>query len=262
MANDIKPKSFIGNFRPRPYIFQMSSYQRAQQPPSTWLFVAMAITVGLWQLPFGLYILYPFTILSTWFHEMGHGLTAMLLGGEFITLVLLPNGSGYALTTDTQLGDIGRALVSAGGPLGPAFAGAAFIYASKSAKATRLGLIALAIIMWVSSLIWLRSLTGLIIIPAIGVALVVIANTGPQWFRAFTVQFLGLQAFISMFLQWDYLFTHYAYLGNERIVSDTGQMAEALGPPHWFWAGVIVAIAGAILLSALKAAYGNEKRRY
>ncbi|PKL76350.1 MAG: peptidase M50, partial [Candidatus Melainabacteria bacterium HGW-Melainabacteria-1] len=42
-----------------------------------WLIVAAMITVMLWQMPFGGLALYPFTILATWFHEMGHGLSAM-----------------------------------------------------------------------------------------------------------------------------------------------------------------------------------------
>ena len=37
-------------------------------------------TVALWQVPYGDTLLYPFTLLATWFHEMGHGLASMLLG--------------------------------------------------------------------------------------------------------------------------------------------------------------------------------------
>jgi hypothetical protein len=38
------------------------------------LALAAATTVVLWQFAAGRYLLYPFTILATWFHEMGHGL--------------------------------------------------------------------------------------------------------------------------------------------------------------------------------------------
>lgn len=54
-----------------------------QAPPAiermgfTWLMAAALVTVVLWQIPQGDYILYPFTILATWFHEMGHGLAAI-----------------------------------------------------------------------------------------------------------------------------------------------------------------------------------------
>ncbi|MCX7595352.1 MAG: M50 family metallopeptidase, partial [Fischerella sp.] len=62
----------------------------------TWLIVAAIVTIGLWQLPAGNYILYPFSILATWFHEMGHGLMALLLGGNFQQLQIFPDGSGVA----------------------------------------------------------------------------------------------------------------------------------------------------------------------
>ena len=38
--------------------------------------------------PYGGYLLYPFTLLSTWVHEMGHGVTALLrIGGTSAVLV-------------------------------------------------------------------------------------------------------------------------------------------------------------------------------
>jgi hypothetical protein len=57
---------------------------------------AAIATIALWQVPGGNYILYPFTILATWFHEMAHGLMAFLLGGKFDRLIIFPNGSGIA----------------------------------------------------------------------------------------------------------------------------------------------------------------------
>ena len=41
------------------------------------LILAGFIVLALPALPFGNYLVYPFTILTTWFHEMGHGLTAL-----------------------------------------------------------------------------------------------------------------------------------------------------------------------------------------
>ena len=44
------------------------------------LILAVIVVLALPALPFGNYLTYPFVILTTWFHEMGHGLTAMALG--------------------------------------------------------------------------------------------------------------------------------------------------------------------------------------
>lgn len=100
-----------------------------------------AATIVLWQVPGGDYILYPFSILATWFHEMAHGIVALLLGGNFQQLKVFPDGSGVAYHSGAlYLGPIGRALVAAAGPMGPPIAGAALILASRSFKTANLSL--------------------------------------------------------------------------------------------------------------------------
>ena len=59
--------------------------------------IALA-SVMLWQTTFGSLLLYPFTILATWFHEMGHGIAAMLTGSQFEGLLIFSDGSGVALS--------------------------------------------------------------------------------------------------------------------------------------------------------------------
>ena len=90
------------------------------------LLVILALgSLMIWHAPFGALLLYPFTILSTWFHEMGHGLSAILMGERFDSLVIYPDGSGVAMSLvspdRTALQD---AIIAAGGPIGPAPAGA------------------------------------------------------------------------------------------------------------------------------------------
>ena len=46
--------------------------------------------------PMGRLILYPFTLLSTWVHEMGHGISALLVGGHFLRLDIYADASGMA----------------------------------------------------------------------------------------------------------------------------------------------------------------------
>ena len=116
-----------------------------QQPPTAagrmafWGLIAAAVlTVVLWQIPGGNYILYPFTILATWFHEMAHGLTALLLGGRFTKLLIFSDGSGAAYYSGPLLlGTFGQVLVAAAGPMGPPVAGAALILTSRSLKAAQ-----------------------------------------------------------------------------------------------------------------------------
>ncbi|WP_284124159.1 M50 family metallopeptidase [Parerythrobacter aestuarii] len=224
------------------------------------LILAGGLVLLLPYLPLGNYILYPFVILSTWFHEMGHGLTAIVVGFDFERLVLLPDGSGFAETYRPEdASSLSQALVSAGGPIGPAVIGSLLILASTRARLWRPILFGIAGLLVLSTVIWVRSVLGWVILPGIAVALVVIAMRGKPWLERFTLQFLGLQAALSMFGQWDYLLMERAVIGGQPILSDTGQMEEYLLLPHWLWAGLIIALAALMIGASLR--YALSERR-
>ena len=220
-----------------------------------WLLLAAIITVGLWQIPFGNFVLYPFTILATWFHEMGHGLTAIVLGGRFEQLMIFQNGSGLAYHSGhLALGSLGRALVSAGGLLGPPIAGAALLLASRHRKSARRALFSLGLLLIFSTLIWVRSLYGWLLLPGLGVAILYVSLESVAWLQTFSAQFLGVQACVSSYRHLDYLFSHSATIGGRTMLSDTGRIAQMLFLPYWFWGGLIAVISGLILLESLEMA--------
>jgi hypothetical protein len=227
-----------------------------EQMGLSWLIVAAIATVVLWQFPWGNYILYPFTILATWFHEMGHGLTAILLGGNFQKLLIYSNGSGIAQHSGSVfMGRIGRALVAAGGLMGPPIAGAAFIVASRRFKTAHYSLMFLGVMLLLSVLLWVRSSFGLAAISILGILILGIAMKSPRWLQGFAIQFLGVQACVSTFHQLDYVFTPAAVIGGRQMLSDTGQIARQLLLPYWFWGGLIAAISLILLVQSLRIAY-------
>lgn len=222
----------------------------------SWLIVAAIATVVLWQFPWGNYILYPFTILATWFHEMGHGLTAIFLGGNFQKLLIYSNGSGIAQHSGSLfLGRIGRALVAAGGLMGPPIAGAGFIVASRRFKTAHYSLMFLGVMLLLSAILWVRSLFGLAAISILGMVILGLAIRSPRWLQGFAIQFLGVQACVSTFHQLDYIFTPAAVIGGRQMLSDTGQIAKQLLLPYWFWGGLIAAISLILLVQSLRIAY-------
>ncbi len=221
-----------------------------------WLVAAAIATSLIWQLPIGNYILYPFSILATWFHEMGHGLAAMLLGGNFRQLQIFPNGSGFAIHSGSLfLGPVGRAVVSAAGPMAPPIVGGLIILASRRWRTAQLSLLLLGGALVLSTLIWVRSLFGLVAIPLLGILVLAVALYAPRWVQIFTVQFLGVQACVSTYHQMDYLFTRQAIIGGQRLLSDSGQIAQNLLLPHWFWGGLMAIASLIILVQSLRSAY-------
>jgi hypothetical protein len=217
------------------------------------LIVAAVIIVVLWQLPGGNYLLYPFTVLATWFHEMAHGLMALFLGGNFTKLLIYANGSGEAYYSGPlALGAMGKVLVAAAGPMGPPIAGAVLIWTSHSLKGASLTLKLLGCILMISTVIWVRSLFGLVTIPLLAVAVLGVAFKGSERVQRLAVQFLGVQACVSTYRQIDYLFS---YSAGPLGISDTAQIQQVLLLPYWFWGGLIAAASLLVLLLSLRSVY-------
>ena len=104
--------------------------------PRTLLILSGTLVAAIWQLPYGRHILYPFTLLATYAHEMGHGLSALLVGAEFDHLLLHADGSGMAVWHGNP-GPAAKALVAAGGLLGPSLTGICILLLSRSPRWAR-----------------------------------------------------------------------------------------------------------------------------
>jgi|CXWL01.1.fsa_nt_gi hypothetical protein len=226
------------------------------------LLTAAALSVALWQVPHGEQVLYPFSILATWFHEMGHGLTALLLGGHFDNLKMFSDGSGVASWhASSSLGRLAKALVAAGGPLGPPIAGCALVLAGRSATATRVGLWTLGGALGLSVVFLVRSLFGVAAVLLWAVVVCALALAPVAWLRGLALQVLGVQACISTFKNVDYLFTRQVIIDGQIMFSDTGQIAEALWLPHWLWGALIAVAAAGLLVGSLWVAYRGVRPR-
>ena len=225
----------------------------------SYLVVIAIVTVVLWQVPLGRTLLFPFTLLGTWFHEMGHGIASMLLGARFEELVIFPDASGFAYSAwpaDTP--GIFHAITAAAGLLGPSLAGAALIVASRSRKATRAALFALGVLLALSTLIWVRSLAGWIVLPGFSVVILSIASLGKPRLQKFTIEFLGVQGAISIWRDLGYLFSDGGVVDGRSIVSDTGAIADVLLLPYWFWGALLTLAILTITWKALR--YASARR--
>jgi len=225
--------------------------------------LAMAtVVIVAWQFYYGRLAMYPFTLYSTWFHEMSHGLAAMLCGGHFIELVVNWNGSGVAYSTvpadHTWVSTVFRSLA---GPVGPSIAGAILIMVGRSKRWSKFILYALAATMLLSALLLVRSILGFCLISALALVVLYFARWTNPALRVLFTQFLGVQAAISLYYDIGYFFSESATIAGKVMISDTGHAAQATGIPVAFWAVAVIAFNVLMLAAALAWSFWPSRSR-
>ncbi|MDH3682532.1 MAG: M50 family metallopeptidase [Acidimicrobiia bacterium] len=222
-----------------------------------WLAAAASVVLPL--VPYGRNVLYPFALLGTWAHEMGHGLVALLLGGSFERLEIYRNLGGVAF--HSGVGSFGRVLVSAGGLIGPAVPGALVIVYGSRPRTARWVLAVLSVAVALSVVFFVRNLFGVIALAVIAAVAAVFGFRSPGGFRLGLTQLLGIQLCLASWGTLDYMFTRDFVRDGQRVDSDTQNIAEVLFLPYWFWGGVTAALSLAILAWAFYLAWLRSERR-
>lgn len=213
--------------------------------------LSVALTLFLYLAPIPPALSYPFVWLSTLAHELGHGIAALLLGGDFKSFEMWSDGSGVARTA-TSNSRLGNAFVSAGGLVGPALAATVCFFFARTEKRARVGSYALAVLGLVALIAVVRNLFGFMFVATLSVLSLALAHKAKPWLSQVWVTLLGVQLGLSVFSRGDYLFTDKAVTANGTMPSDTAAMAEALFLPYWFWGMLCGAFSIAVLLLGLK----------
>jgi len=224
-----------------------------------WLFLAAFFTLVIWNIPMGRQILFPFTVLATWFHEMGHGIAALMVGGNFHKLEIFSNASGLAYISMAQGATypLKSAFSSAGGLLGPPVVGAMLILAGRNVRTANWAFGILSLSMFLSVIFLVRTVFGVAAIGSMATLFLLLAWKASAGVKQVAVQFLGVQACLATYVQLDYLFTHKVVVGGQERLSDTGSIAEHLLLPYWFWGGALAFVSSLILILSLRLAYRN-----
>ncbi len=215
------------------------------------------LIVFIWRTYYGYYILYPFTIMGTWFHEMGHGTMSIIVGGKFQYLEIFENGSGLAHSSyyDSDFyfnKNIALAMVTAAGLFGPPVVGSVLILMSKSFKKSKIILYILSISMLISVAIWVRTTVGVVVILSLGALLLFISVKAKPIIKQFVVQIIGVIAVVNTFRQIGYLYVEKVTVGGlEESFSDTGSIANRLGMTYSFWGTLILILSFVMLVYSL-----------
>jgi hypothetical protein len=208
-------------------------------------------------IPLGGVILYPLTLFTTWVHEMGHGLAALLVGGRFHELAIFRDASGLAMTSARP--GWAQAAVSAGGLLAPPLLGAAILAFAHTPRRARTLLAVLAGALLVSLAIWVRSAVGLVAVPLLAVLLGWAAWRGfaeapPR--RVLLVQFLAVVLALDTLTRMvGYVFTRQVEIDGRQQLSDIALLAQNAGGHYLLWGLLVTSLACGLLALGLWGAW-------
>jgi len=215
------------------------------------LLLSVVVTFALYRFSAGRYLAYPLMLLSALAHELGHGVTALLLGGRFERFEMWSDGSGVAMWGGSG-GRLQLALVAAGGLVGPALVAALAFACGRTARGARGALLAAAFFLALALLLVVRNTFGVVfVLTILGLCLLVGLKASDELAQLILV-FLALQLALSVFSRGDYLFTPVAETAAGPMPSDVGQIATALLLPFWFWGGLCGLFSVAVLVFGLR----------
>lgn len=216
------------------------------------LVAAIVVSIALGFVPWGRTVIYPFGLLATWAHELGHGLGALITGNRFHRLEVYRDLGGVAFTSGAD--GLGQVVVSSLGLIGPALLGAGIMIAGSRPRTAPWVLGALSTTIALSCLIWIRNGFGFVAMALIAAGLAGIARFGTPLIRVVVAQLVAVQLALAAWSTRDYLFVD----GFERDgfqVSDTGKIADELGAPYWFWGALLGGLSVVVLCWAFWVAW-------
>jgi hypothetical protein len=217
------------------------------------LAAVLVFAVSAW-LPMGRWVIYPLELLSTWVHEMGHGLTALVLGGEFTQLEIFRDGSGLATCWARE--GWPEAMVSLGGLLAPPVVGAAILGIVHGPRRARLLLGGLALALVASVAVFVRSPTGVVAMPVVALALGWAAWRLDGDYRVVVAQALGVVfALDTLTRMVSYVFMSEVEVDGVVRHSDIQNVADNLGGHYALWGVAVTAVAVGLLALGVRSAW-------
>lgn len=207
---------------------------------------ATALTLLFYVVPFLYPLSYPFLLLSTLVHEMGHGIAAIIVGGHFESFVMWADGSGAAHISG-NFGRFARAFVAGFGLVGPALMAAIFFVSVRSLRRSRVILAGFGIVLLLAILLVVRNPFGIAFVAGISALCLYFSLGQAKAHAQILAAFLGVQLSLSVFSRGDYLFTDVAHTSAGIMPSDVAQMAEALWLPYWVFGALCGLFSVAVL---------------
>ena len=211
---------------------------------NNWLWLAVAISLGVSLTPWGPLVLYPFTLFTTWVHECGHALMTVLVGGSVASITIQPDTSGLTRSL-VPAGRILQGLVASAGYLAASLVGCLLMAATRVPKRARPILTGIGAFMLFTLVFWMRNLFGAVVVVAWAVALLALARKETGRAPRFVLSVLAVQVALNA-------------VYNIRVLvlahgpSDAQTMARLFLLPAWLWAAAWMALSIAMLAWTLR----------
>ncbi len=202
---------------------------------------ALGATFALWQVRELSALVYPFRLFVTLIHELGHGVSAALTGGRFVSLEVMSNGAGLATTAGGM-----RFIVIQAGYLSTALFGAVLLVLVQQVKVPRLitagiGLFCGLVTLFLGAHIGTQAIGAIIL-----AVFVTLALKGPVWLNAFVLNLLAMMVGLNAVMDiWWLVGSVDIYLGSTP--NDALAMQTLTGVPASIWALLWVTISVLLL---------------
>jgi hypothetical protein len=210
--------------------------------PRSWLPLVLALVAyALWTTP----VLFPLRMFVVFLHELSHGLAAVLTGGQIVRIQLTAAEGGLCLTRGGW-----RFLVLSAGYLGSLAWGVALLFAGARRRGHSVLLAGVGLLLLAVTLVYVRSVFGLVYGVLTGAALVLAARKLPEAASQVVLTMLGVVS--CLYAVWDIASDT---LLRQIPASDASALGHLTGIPGPLWGVVWITLAVATTVWALRSAW-------
>lgn len=181
-------------------------------------------------------LLLPIKYLTVFFHELSHGLAAVLTGGSIARIELSANLGGVCWTS----GGI-RFIVISAGYLGSLIWGSIILLAAVKTRHDKQITAGLGVLMLLVTAIWVRNIEGIVICLLTGFGLLALASNASENVCDQFLKFLGITScfYVLIDIKED-------LIDRSISVSDAYKISEMLHVPDWLVGAAWLGLAGYI----------------
>lgn len=205
--------------------------------------IALALVFVIWNIPALNGVLYPFRLFVTFVHEAGHGLAAILTGGQFEHFEVMANGAGLATTRGGS-----RAVILPAGYMGAALFGTLMFVLVNRIPYPRLLAFGLGLaIITLAGIYGQTSRLALIVGGAFAGGLLLMSLVGTRYLNVLVLNVLAILTALNAVLDLLFLTQNVtARTPDGRVLNDAAafsqEIAPGVSPSVWAWAWAVTAL--------------------